>query len=307
MAAKHTTPLESLLVDPDFDGNFAAHEPMGAHTTYKIGGPARYFVRVDSMDALTQLVTAAQESETPWLIVGRGSNLLVSDDGYDGVVINLGRDFRTFDLDEESGTVVAGAGVPLPAVVQHAFRHSLAGLEFAVGTPGNMGGAVRMNAGSAKEWIGERIVRVKLFSPEGGIRSVPASDIEWAYRRTSLAPEDVILECELRLSAGDPEYIRGKMEDNLAARRKNQPLEFPSCGSVFKNPEGSSAGKLIDEVGLRGFSHGGAQISEKHANFIVNTGGATASDVCYLMDAARTKVQEAYAIELEPEVRFIGF
>lgn len=307
MAAKHATPIERLLVDQSFDGNIAVQEFMAAHTTYKIGGPAKYFVRVDSLGALTQLVKVADESEIPWIVVGRGSNLLVSDAGFDGAVITLGRDFRSHSLNEETQKVVSGAGVPLSAIVQLAFSNALAGLEFAVGTPGNMGGAIRMNAGSANEWIGSKVVSVTVFSPKAGMRRIAAGEIEWAYRKTSLAQDDVILECELELSLADPFYIRGKMEANLAARKKAQPLDMPSCGSVFKNPEGTSAGKLIDEVGLRGFSHGGAQISEKHANFIVNTGGATASDVCYLIDTARTKVQEAYGIQLETEVRFIGF
>lgn len=307
MVAKHTTPLERLLVDSAFDGNIAAHEPMAAHTTYRIGGPARYFVRVDSLGALMQLVKAAKECGMPWMMAGRGSNLLVSDKGYNGLVITLGRDFRSFNADDERNTIMAGAGVPLSAIVQHAFRNSLAGLEFAVGTPGNIGGAIRMNAGSAREYIGEKVVSVTVFSPDSGMRRLAANEIEWSYRRTSFSPEDVVLECEIALEPADPFYIRGKMEANLAARKKAQPLNLPSCGSVFKNPEGLSAGKLIEDAGLKGAMHGGAQISDMHANFIVNKGGATAGDVLFLIDEARAKVWDAYAVELEPEVRLIGF
>lgn len=307
MSAKHATPLQTLLVDKDFDGEVFAHEPMSKHTSYRIGGPARFFVRVDSISALTHLTQICDREGIEWMVVGRGTNLLVSDEGFDGVIITLGRDFRKHTIDAETGIIVAGAGVALSAVVQDAFRSSVAGLEFAVGTPGSIGGAIRMNAGSRDEWIGSLVRDVTTFSPSRGLIKRPRSDIEWGYRHTSLDADETVLECALNVEIVDPFFIRGKMEANLAKRKKTQPLNMPSCGSVFKNPEGASAAKMIDDLGLKGTTIGGAQISEKHANFIVNTGDATAADVCELMQLVKTGVQRAYGIELKPEVRLVGF
>lgn len=305
--AAHATPIEALLMNSAFDGEVLPSEPMSAHTTYRIGGPARWFVRADSVCALTGLLDACAQQRMSWAIVGRGSNLLVSDDGFDGVVVTLGRDFRTFRVQDDGLRISAGAGVLLSAVVQEAFRRSLAGLEFAVGTPGNLGGALRMNAGSADEYIGSRITSVTIYTPEVGMRKLQAGDVKWGYRTTSFAKDDVILECELDLEEADPFFIRGKMEANLKRRKDTQPLDLPSCGSVFRNPPGQSAAKLIDQAGLKGTSCGGAQVSSKHANFIVNTGGATASDVRQLIEIVKTRVFEEHGTQLTTEVRFLGF
>lgn len=307
MSAKHATPLQALLVDKGFDGEIRAHEPMSKHTTYRIGGPARFFVRVDSISALTKLVEMCDAEGIKWIVVGKGSNLLVADEGFDGVVISLGRDFKQHALDAETGKIVTGAAVPLSVIVTDSLNASLAGLEFAVGTPGTIGGAIRMNAGSRDEWIGSRVDSVTIYSREHGLQKLMNEDIEWEYRSTSFAPEDVILECVLNMESVDPFFIRGKMEANLARRKKTQPIELPSCGSVFKNPEGASSAKMIDELGLKGTTIGNAQISEKHANFIVNLGDAKASDVRALIDLVRTEVLNAYGIELATEVKFLGF
>ena len=307
MTARHTSALEALLVDDAFDGDVYPAEPMARHTMYRIGGPARFYVQVASVGALKHLVEVCRCSGVPWTAVGRGSNLLVADEGYPGVVIALGRDFRTFRFDDEAKRFYVGAGVPLSSVVQEAFRRSLAGLEFAVGTPGTVGGALRMNAGSRDEWIGSRVVSVTTLSPESGLVRRAGSEIAWGYRTSSFAPDEVIVECELSVEPADPFYLRGKMEASHTRRKKTQPLSVPSCGSVFRNPEGASAGELIEAVGLKGFRNGGAQVSEVHANFIVNTGDATARDVMELIELASRKVYEAYGIELQPEVRFLGF
>ncbi len=308
MAAQHTSPLQALLVDDSFDGDIYAHEPMSQHTTYRIGGKARFYVRVNSIGALTHLIEACDNEEVPWIVVGRGSNLLVSDTGFDGVVIILGRDFRTLRYDEERGCFLAGGGVLLSAVVQEAFQHSLAGLEFAVGTPGTIGGALRMNAGSRDEWIGARVSYLSTYTPEQGFVRHFGSDIEWGYRTSSLLPDETVLECEIAVEEGDPSFIRSKMEENFAHRKETQPLDERSCGSVFRNPpEEPPAAELIDRLGLKGESCGDAQISPVHANFIVNTDHATARDVCTLIKMVQTKVYEAYGIELTPEVRFLGF
>lgn len=305
--ARHASPLQSLLVDERFDGDIYAHEPMARHTTYRIGGPARFYVRVGSIGALTHLVDVCQREGIPWVVIGRGSNLLVADEGFPGVVISLGRDFRTFRVDAERNRIVAGAGVLLSAVVQEAFRRSLAGLEFAVGTPGTVGGALRMNAGARDEWIGARVTSVTTFSPREGLVRRSGGEFTWGYRTSSIEPDQTVLECELAVEPADPFYIRGKMEANLARRKKSQPMNEACCGSVFRNPEGASAAALIEQLGLKGARIGGACVSEMHANFIINAGEATAHDVRELISLLAAKVYEAYGIELQPEVRFLGF
>ncbi|MBQ3106158.1 MAG: UDP-N-acetylmuramate dehydrogenase [Eggerthellaceae bacterium] len=307
MTARHASPLQALLVDDRFDGDVYPNEPMSRRTTYRVGGPARFYVQVGSVGALTRLVETCDEAGEQWAVVGRGSNLLVADEGFPGVVIALGRDFRTCRFDEAEHRFSVGAGVLLSSVVQEAFHRSLAGLEFAVGTPGTVGGAVRMNAGSRREWLGERVVSVTTYSRRTGLLRRLGSEIRWGYRSASFASDEIIVECELAVKPADPFFIRGKMEASLAQRKKTQPLNLPSGGSVFKNPEGASAGELIESVGLKGHSSGGACISDVHANFIVNRGDATAGDICELIKLARTKVHEEYGIELSPEVRFLGF
>lgn len=307
MAPQHASALGALLMDDAFDGEVFPNEPMARHTTYRVGGPARYLVRVDSVGALRRVVECAEQCRVPWTVVGRGSNLLVSDAGFKGVVVTLGRDFRNMRFDEQTSVLTAGAAVLLSAAVQEAFRRSLAGLEFEVGTPGTIGGALRMNAGSRTEWISQSLIAVTTYSPRYGLRRRLAAEIEWGYRSTSFDADEVMIECELALSPADPFYIRGKMEASLTRRKQTQPLDKPSCGSVFKSPDGDSAGRLIDAAGLKGAQIGGAQVSEVHANFIVNNGTALAQDVKQLMELVQEKVAQTHGIELQPEVRFLGF
>lgn len=307
MTAKHASPMQALFVDNDFDGEIFIGEPMSKHTSYRIGGPARYFARVDSIGALMELLEACDKEELKRIVVGRGTNLLVSDAGYDGAVITLGRDFRNFETDREAEIIVCGCAAPLASIVQEALRQSLSGMEFAVGTPGSVGGALRMNAGTKDDWIGSRVGSVTVMRPGNGLVKLLGSDVEWGYRTTSFDANDVILECELALKKGDPFFIRGKMEGSLSKRKKTQPMGQPSCGSVFRNPEGYSAAKLIDDAGLKGTTIGGAQVSNKHANFIVNTGDATADDVLVLINLVKSKVKETNGIELTTEVKLIGF
>lgn len=305
--AKHATPVQKLLLDPGFDGEVMTKEPMARHTSYRIGGPAAYLVRADSPSAVRQVMDACTEEGIPWTVVGRGTNLLVSDAGYAGVVLVLGRDFKQIGCSPERGRIVAGGAALLSSVVQLAMREGLTGLEFAVGTPGTIGGAVRMNAGTRDVGMGTVVDSVVLIDPGEGIHRVSASDIRWDYRSTSILDDAVIAECEISMEESDLILIRGRMEANMARRKKSQPLGLPSCGSVFKNPEGASAAKMIDEAGLKGRRVGGACVSEVHANFIVNTGGATAEDVRQLMDIVGSEVEKAYGIKLQPEVRFLGF
>lgn len=306
--ARHAaSAVEAVLASKRFDGDVMESEPLARHTTYRIGGPARYFVVANDLGSLTRLIEACKVDGTPWMVIGRGSNLLVADEGYDGAIITLGRDFRSLNFDEDIACFTVGAGTMLSAVVQEAFRLGYGGMEFAVGTPGTIGGALRMNAGSHDSWIGSRVRTVTLLSEQGELQRVSGEAVEWGYRTTSFAAADTLLECEISVEKGEPFSIHGKMEANLNRRKSSQPLGQPSCGSVFRNPEGDSAGALIERVGLKGHSIGGAQVSTKHANFIVNTGEGRAADVRALIELIQTKVNEAYGIELKPEVRFIGF
>lgn len=286
------------------EGTVRADEPMARHTTYRIGGPAALFVVADSVGDLTHTLRCCEEHGLEWTILGKGSNVLVADAGYDGVVLTLGRDFRRHELDDTC--LRAGAGVVLAHLVQEAFSQGLSGLEFAVGVPGTLGGALAMNAGSRDEWIGGIVESVTLYEPGVGLTARRGPEIAWGYRRSGLPAQGIIVESVLKLEQGDESRIRLTMEASLMRRRKSQPMGMPSAGSVFVNPEGDSAGRLIEESGLKGYSIGGAQISEVHANFIVNTGGASALDVVRLVRHIRSVVSERHGIELRPEIKFLG-
>ena len=302
---KHSKSLFNF--GPSFEGDVRRDEPMSRHTTYRIGGPARYYVTVLSVSALNMALAECRDNQLPWTVVGQGSNLLVADEGYPGAVLTLAGDFKAWKYDPERMRFTVGAGMSLSRIVQEAFHLGVSGLEFAVGTPGTVGGALRMNAGTKTEWLSKQVATVTTFSPEGGLKRYHGSDLAWGYRMSSLPADEVIVECELNAQRGADMFIRGKMEGALARRKKSQPLNHPSCGSVFCNPEGDSAGRLIEELGMKGYTIGGAQISEKHANFIVNVNGATAADVASLIKLAHDRVLEAYGIDLVPEVRFLGF
>jgi UDP-N-acetylmuramate dehydrogenase len=303
--ARHASPVQSFLVDDAFDGDMYPHELLSRHTTYRVGGPARFFVCVHSVGSLKGLIDACEQEHMPWAVLGRGSNVLAADEGFPGVIIVLGRDFRK--LNYEEGLFLAGAGVSLSAVVQEAFNRSISGFEFAVGTPGTLGGALRMNAGTRDEWIGSRVITVTTLHPERGLQKYRGEELNWDYRQGPFGDCEVILECELKAEKGDPYRVRDRMEQNLARRKENQPLAAHTCGSVFKNPAGFSAGELIEKAGLKETTVGGAKVSPLHANFIVNEGGATASDICELMSQVRRTVFDQAGIMLEPEVRMIGF
>lgn len=306
MSALHAVGIEALLAGSDFDGEVLPDEPMSRHTTYRIGGPARYYVQANSISALASVLRACNRYDVPWVVVGRGSNLLVADEGFPGIVLTLGRDFSSLRFNEDTNTIVAGAGVTLATVVREAFHRSLGGFEFAVDVPGTVGGALRMNAGLRDEWIGERVVSVTVIHPDGQLQKLRAEDLTWDYRCSAFAPDDVIVEAELSGKPSDPFFIRGRMEALHRRRKDHQPLNFPSCGSVFRNPEGALAAKLIEDAGLKGRKVGGAQVSEKHANFIVNAGNATARDVLSLVDLVRAVVRDETGMSLVPEVRYLS-
>ncbi len=286
------------------DGMVKKSEPMARHTTYHIGGPAALIVECATVADLAMTTSVLSEEDVAWTVLGKGSNILVSDAGYDGAIITLGRDFKRHALDGDH--LRTGAGVILAAVVQDAFKMGLSGLEFGVGIPGTVGGALAMNAGARDEWIGSIVESVTLYVPGEGLVRRRGSEVSWSYRRTDLPTLGIIVECVLRVTESDEVDIRRSMEASLRRRKRSQPLGLPSAGSVFINPEGDSAGRLIEAAGLKGTRIGGAQVSDVHANFIVNTGGATATDVVALIRLVREAVKDSNGIELRPEIRFLG-
>lgn len=289
------------------DADVSEGERLARHTSYRIGGRAALFVTCHSYHALKRAIEVLTRESVPWVIIGKGSNLLVSDEGYDGAVIALGREFGRFVLADDGCTLTAGAGAMLARLVNEALSRELSGLEFAMGVPGTVGGALSMNAGTRTEWIGSIVRDVVTYKPGEGIRHYGHDDIFWGYRTTSLPRDEIVLEAALHLTPGSKADIRERMEELLARRRKTQPIGMASCGSVFRNPPDMSVGKMIEDCGLKGFSIGGAEVSLVHANFIVNRGTATAADVLAVIKHVHEKVREAYGVELQPEVKFLGF
>lgn len=285
-------------------GDLRFAEPMSRHTTFRIGGPAAIVAQVDTLHDVQVALAILDEEQVPWTVAGKGSNLLVADSGYDGAVLLLGREFKMHML--EGDLLKAGAACVLGVLVQDAFKRGLAGLEWAVGIPGTLGGALAMNAGTRRGWIGQVVECVTLLVPGEGMRLVHGTDVEWAYRSSGLSGRGIILEGSLQLAEGDAARIRAEMERNLKERKATQPLGLPSAGSVFRNPEGDSAGRLIEMAGCKGVRLGGARVSPVHANFIVNDGGATAADVVGLMRRVQMIVRDIHGVELRPEIRFLG-
>lgn len=285
--------------------NVRRQEPMSLHTTFRIGGPADLFVMPGSIQAVADSIRICKETQTPYAVIGNGSNLLVSDAGYRGVIIQIGRNLNQITGNGEE--IRAQAGAMLSVIAKTALLESLTGFEFASGIPGTLGGAVVMNAGAYGGEMKDVLTEVTVLTREGEIRTIPAEKLELGYR-TSLAAKNgwIILEAVLRFQKGDAEAIRSRMEELKVQRVTKQPLDLPSAGSTFKRPEGYFAGKLIMDAGLCGFTVGGAQISEKHCGFVVNKGGATAEDVRNLICAVQKKVQEDAGVKLEPEVKFLG-
>ncbi|MHB0977046.1 MAG: UDP-N-acetylmuramate dehydrogenase [Candidatus Aquicultorales bacterium] len=284
--------------------NAMASRSLAKETTLRVGGPAAIFVNADTFDHLLKTLAVAGDYEIPWIVIGKGSNLLVSDAGIDGIVVRLGADFRKIEV---SGEVMrAGAGAMLSLMVQAALKHSLGGLAFAVGIPGTFGGALAGNAGAHGGSIGPLVASATLVTPGGQLVKKRADEIEFGYRKSSLSDGTVILEAALTLEERDPESIAADMERFFRGRKEAQPLNYPSAGSTFKNPPGDSAGRLIEAAGCKGLKVGGAMVSERHANFIINTGDARASDVYDLMNEVRKRVREASGILLEPEIKLLG-
>ena len=285
--------------------NVKQQEPMSRHTTFRIGGPADFYLCPHSTKEVQEIVEICKEENLPYFVLGNGSNLLVSDKGYRGVVIQLWKNFS--DITVKDCCIQAKAGALLSKVAAEALEAGLTGMEFASGIPGTIGGAAFMNAGAYGGEMKDIIKSVKVLDTQGEVRILPKEELKMGYR-TSIVKEKgyTVLSVELELAKGNQEEIRNTMEDLKERRTSKQPLEMPSAGSTFKRPEGYFAGKLIMDSGLRGFSVGGAQVSEKHCGFVVNKGGATAMDVLNLIREVQRRVKEQFGVELETEVRFLG-
>ena len=281
-------------------------ELMSSHTTFRIGGPADYFLLPACSREVQGILSICREEGLPYFILGNGSNLLVNDAGYRGVIIQLYRNLN--EIKVEGTEIRASAGALLSGIAAAAKNASLTGFEFAGGIPGTIGGAVMMNAGAYGGEMKHVIKEVTVLTKEGEILVLPVEELAFGYRTSVVKTAGyVVLEAVIHLEKGDMQAIVERMKELTEQRTSKQPLEYPSAGSTFKRPEGYFAGKLIMDTGLRGYRVGGAQVSEKHCGFVINAGGATAADVVQLMSDVNEKVKAKFGVSLEPEVRFLGF
>lgn len=285
------------------------NEPMCNHTTFRVGGPADLFVSISTEEEITALIRLLKDENVPYFIIGNGSNLLVSDEGYRGCVICVGKDFTGIEVNSENsaaGTceISVLAGTLLIKTSNFALGKSLTGLEFASGIPGNVGGAIFMNAGAYGGEMKQVVKHVRLYDIENDeIVEKTCDEMDFSYRHSILKEREyVVLSVTLELIEGDEALIREKMNELAVARKTKQPLEYPSAGSTFKRPEGYFAGKLIEDAGLKGYSVGGAEVSIKHSGFVINKNDATANDVLTLIDDVIRIVKEKFDVTLEPEV-----
>ena len=280
-------------------------EPMKSHTTFRVGGPADLFVTPETSEEVRAVVDMCRSEEIDCHIIGNGSNLLVSDRGVRGVVVQIAKVMNKIESNGEQ--IRAQAGALLSEVAAHALKDGLAGFEFAAGIPGTLGGACVMNAGAYGGEMKDVLYEVTVLTPQGEFRILKEDELELGYRTSVIARKGyIVLEAVIRLKKGDEEEIRRQMEDLRDRRISKQPLEYPSAGSTFKRPEGYFAGKLIQDAGLRGYTFGGAQVSEKHCGFVINRGDATAAEVADLMRRVADKVEEQFKVRLEPEVKRLG-
>lgn len=285
--------------------NVYTDEPMKKHTTFRIGGPADYYVLPHSTPEIAAVIQACSQEKIPYYILGNGSNLLVGDLGYRGVIIQMYKNFN--DIKIEGNELNVKAGALLSAAAAKALEHSLTGLEFAAGIPGTIGGAVVMNAGAYGGEMKDVIKEVTVLDKDGEIFTLRHDELELGYRTSIIAKREyIVLEAVLSLKAGNSEAIQTRMNELKEQRVGKQPLSKPSAGSTFKRPEGEFAGKLIMDAGLRGFFVGDAMVSEKHCGFVVNNGQATASDVQTLIAEVIRRVEEKFGVVLEPEVKRLG-
>ena len=297
--------IVTRLINITGKDNVRINEPMKNHTTFKIGGPAQYYVTPESVTQIQEVVSLCRNMNIPLHVIGNGSNILVGDDGVDGVVLAL---FNTFsDYEIKDNVITAQAGMSLIKLAVIALREGLTGLEFASGIPGSVGGAVYMNAGAYDGQMKDVVTSVTVLDEAGNIRILGRDELDMGYRTSAVAKHNmIVLQVIIELKAGNKEQIKDRMNQLSELRKQKQPLEYPSAGSTFKRPEGYFAGKLIADAGLKGYSIGGAAVSEKHAGFVVNMGGATAKDVVELTDYIKKRIIEQFGVTLELEIKKIG-
>ena len=280
------------------------NEPMSKHTTFRIGGNADMFVS-PKIEQVSEIIALAKEYAVPVTIIGNGSNLLVGDKGIRGLVISFGKEAESIVL--EGNRMTIGAGTLLSKAAAEAARNALTGFEFAAGIPGTFGGAIVMNAGAYGGEMKDVVVSAKVLTEMGDVLELSKDELELSYRHSCIPEKGyIVLEVTIELAEGDENQIRETMDDFKSRRVEKQPLEYPSAGSTFKRPEGYFAGKLIQDADLRGYTVGGAQVSEKHCGFVVNKGNAPAEDVCNLINDVKRIVYEKFQVEMEPEVKMIG-
>lgn len=281
------------------------NEPMKNHTTFRVGGSADFFVVPKTKEEVKNIVALCQEMDMPYYVLGNGSNLLVGDKGYRGVIVQIYKEMNTIQVEENRMKVQAGA--LLSKIGSAALEAGLTGFEFAAGIPGTMGGAVSMNAGAYGGEMKDVLYDVTVLTPAGEIITLQKEELELGYRTSIVARKSyIVLEATIVLEKGDKEAIKARMDELRGLRTAKQPLEYPSAGSTFKRPEGYFAGKLIQDSGLRGFQVGGAQVSEKHCGFVINKENATAADILELMRQVSAIVKEKFGVELEAEVKRLG-
>ena len=297
--------LRSFLESVVGEQNIRQDEPMDRHTSFRTGGNAACFIEPENAEQLAKVLSYLQKTEQDYFVLGNGSNLLVSDLGYDGVVIYIGD--KTSKICVDGSRITVQAGALLSQTAHAAMEAGLTGMEFASGIPGSIGGAMMMNAGAYDGEMSRIVESVTVLDPSGESMILENETMEFGYRTSILKNRPfVVTEVTLRLQEGDREQIQAKMADFAARRREKQPLNYPSAGSTFKRPEGYFAGKLIMDSGLRGYRIGGAQVSEKHCGFIINSGNATSEDISELMDEVIQRVKERFGVTLEPEVIRLG-
>lgn len=282
-------------------------EPLARHTTFRVGGPAEYFV-MPQLAEISRVVALCKRFEVPLTVIGNGSNLLVSDAGLRGVVLEIGKAAAGITVLSEEETLVVQAGTLLSETARTAAKHGLSGMEFAAGIPGSLGGAVFMNAGAYGGEMKDILAEVRVLTSEGEQRVYAAEELDFSYRHSRMMDVgELVLEARLSLKKDEEIEIWARMEELKRKRLEKQPLEYPSAGSTFKRPEGHFAGKLIEDAGLRGFCVGDAQVSEKHCGFVINRGSARAADIWELMQEVQRRVKAHSGVTLEPEVRLLGF
>lgn len=286
--------------------NIHLQEPMAGHTTFRIGGPADCFLQIENEEQLRSVQRYLNLVEMPYFVLGNGSNLLVSDSGYRGIILQIGQGMSGITV--VGDCVIAKAGATLSQVAHTALAHGLSGLEFAAGIPGTVGGAVMMNAGAYGGEMSQVVTLVRVVSRDGEIMELDRDTMEFGYRTSTIRNNSfIVTEVTFELQEGDRDVIKAKMEELAAMRREKQPLEYPSAGSTFKRPEGHFAGKLIADAGMRGFQVGGARVSDKHCGFIVNMGSATAQDVRDVVSEVQKRVKNKFNVDLETEIVFLGW